>query len=162
MKIHLGSGKKYKEGYVNVDIEESVKADVYHDLNSYPYPFEENSAKEIIACHVIEHLDDQSTFLKELHRILKPGGVAIIECPIGGTWSSYHVNHKNNLTPYSFKILEPKSKWAFQFPFHFKIKRMSVFMPIVYDKVHFPWRFIYVNCFVNNVFTKMKAELVKV
>ncbi len=162
VKIQLASGMQYKEGYVNLDFDKSIKADKYHDLNVFPYPFEDDSADEILASHVIEHLDDPQKFLQECHRILKPGASIFVHCPIGGTWSSYHVNHKYNMTPYSFMILQPTSKWAFQFSFHYKIKKMSIFMPLLNERVAFPWRLIYANCFVNNIFTKMKVELVKV
>ena len=65
MKLHFGSGLDYKLGYINLDINKNIKADIYHDLNQHPYPFKPDSADEIIACHVIEHLNDPLTFLKE-------------------------------------------------------------------------------------------------
>ena len=160
IKIQLGSGILYKEGYVNVDIDKSVKADVYHDLDVYPYPFKDNSASIIVAKHIIEHLSNQMAFMQECYRILKPNGKLFIECPIGGTWASYHLNHKHNLTPWSFFIFKQK-RWTFQIPFTFYIDRMVIFMPWIQDRIAFPWRLIYLNCFVNNIFTKMKVELKK-
>lgn len=161
-KLHLGCGKRYRQGYINVDVEKTCKADIYHDLDIFPYPFESKSAEKIISFHVIEHLEHPMKFLQECHRILKPNGVLIIECPIGGTWASYHFNHKRYLTPYSFQILEQGSKWAFQFPFRYKIKWMSIYMPFIEERIPFPWRLIYLNCFINNLFTKMRVTLVKV
>src|SRR3989344_2703159 len=159
-KLNLGCGKDYQPLMFNVDSDKNVQADLYHDLNHYPYPFKDNSINFIRASHVIEHLDNQMKFMEECSRILQIGGVLEIECPIGGTWSSYHLNHKYNLTPYSFKIFE-QEKWKWEFPFKFKIEGMWVQMPILNQRVNFPWRLIYVNCFVNNVFTKMKVRLIK-
>jgi hypothetical protein len=36
-KLNLGCGDDYKEGFINVDIENDP--DVKHDLNSYPWPW---------------------------------------------------------------------------------------------------------------------------
>ena len=162
IKLNLACGKDYKQGFINIDRAANVKKDKQFDLETFPYPFPESHADVIIAHHIIEHLDDQQKFLEECFRILKKGGKLIIECPIGGTWSSYHINHKNNLTPWSFLIFKQK-RWNWQFPFHFSIERMKVYMPMLYDniKIPFPWRFVYINSLLNNVFTKMRVELRK-
>ena len=160
LRIQLGSGAQYRDGFVNVDIDKNVKADVHHDLDRYPYPFPDASAQMIVARHIIEHLSNQMAFMQECFRILEPNGKLFIDCPIGGTWSSYHLNHKHNLTPWSFLIFDQK-RWTFQIPFTFRIERMVIFMPLIQERIAFPWRCIYVNCFVNNIFTKMRVELRK-
>lgn len=81
LKINFGSSGFSKEGYVNVDVRESVKPDVLHDLNALPYPFEDNSADVIEMTHVLEHLDKPFKVMAELHRILKPGGQLYIGVP---------------------------------------------------------------------------------
>ena len=58
----------------------SVKSDVVADVSN-PLPFEDNYADYIIAKHVVEHLIDFFTALKEWYRILKPGGKIIISLP---------------------------------------------------------------------------------
>ena len=72
--LNLGAGEDRKEGYVNVDWSPLTNPDVVHDLNSFPYPFEEESFDRIEAFHVLEHLDKPFNVMKELHRILAPGG----------------------------------------------------------------------------------------
>ena len=37
--------------------------------------------------HVLEHVDDIEASTKEIYRILKPNGLAIINSPIGFQWS---------------------------------------------------------------------------
>lgn len=44
-------------------------------------PFADNSFDVVITFQVIEHIEDDFNFLKEIHRVLKPGGLAIITTP---------------------------------------------------------------------------------
>lgn len=76
MKLNLGCGNKIKDGWVNVD--QKSPAEVIHDLNSFPWPFEDNSFDEIEAIHVLEHLgkgipENRIKIIKELYRIAKNG-----------------------------------------------------------------------------------------
>jgi SAM-dependent methyltransferase len=80
-KLNLGSGQYAKEGYVNIDWQKSSNPDVVHDLNNLPYPFADNTFEYVEASHVLEHLDRPFDVMQELHRILKPGGVAHIKVP---------------------------------------------------------------------------------
>lgn len=80
-KLNLGSGKDKKEGYVNIDWQAIDGPDVVHDLNAFPYPFPDDTFDEVLASHVLEHLDRPFGVMRELHRILKPGGTLIIKVP---------------------------------------------------------------------------------
>jgi SAM-dependent methyltransferase len=44
-------------------------------------PFAENSFDVVITFQVIEHIEDDESFLREIHRVMKPGGLAIITTP---------------------------------------------------------------------------------
>jgi len=81
-RLNLGSGGEPLSGFLNVDISpNSPNVDIVHDLDKTPWPFEDNSADEIVMSHCLEHLKDQNLAMKEIHRILKPGGVTIITVP---------------------------------------------------------------------------------
>jgi 2-polyprenyl-3-methyl-5-hydroxy-6-metoxy-1,4-benzoquinol methylase len=43
--------------------------------------FSDHTFDAVVALHVIEHMPDPSENLREIHRILKPGGVLVIETP---------------------------------------------------------------------------------
>ena len=79
IRINLGCGRDYKEGYINVDIVTDFPVDVVADL-SKPLPFKDNYADEIFASDILEHFtkEDGEVFLKECFRVLKVGGVCII------------------------------------------------------------------------------------
>lgn len=44
-------------------------------------PFEDSTFDLVIANHVLEHVDDDLKALAEVHRVLKPGGHAILQTP---------------------------------------------------------------------------------
>ncbi|MBC6401178.1 MAG: class I SAM-dependent methyltransferase [Ekhidna sp.] len=46
-----------------------------------PFPFGDNKFDAIITFHVIEHVKKDKEFVKEVCRVLKPGGVALITTP---------------------------------------------------------------------------------
>lgn len=46
-----------------------------------PMPYEDNSFDTIVTFQVIEHIKNDQLFLKEIARILKPGGTALVSTP---------------------------------------------------------------------------------
>jgi hypothetical protein len=85
MKLNLGCGQNKLPGYVNVDKYETFGPDRVFDLEIVPWPFEDNSAEEIVMTHVLEHLGAKTEvflgIIKELYRVLTPGGKLDIKVP---------------------------------------------------------------------------------
>jgi ubiquinone/menaquinone biosynthesis C-methylase UbiE len=80
MKLNLGCGKDIKEGYLNLDIVD-YGGNMIHDINTFPYPFEDNTFDEIFASHVLEHLYNFNKSISELYRIAKPDATVIVYGP---------------------------------------------------------------------------------
>ena len=82
MKLNLGCNTAYLGDYVNVDINPTIKADLYFDLTQ-PLPFDSDSTEEVLLSHVLEHLyyEDGKKLLSEIHRILKAGGLLRVSVP---------------------------------------------------------------------------------
>lgn len=81
--LNLGCGEDYREGWHNVDADPLVDPDEILDLDDYPWPFENESFKFVLASHVFEHLENIEQALTETARILKPGGRLEVRYPIG-------------------------------------------------------------------------------
>lgn len=64
--------------YITADIE-SPLAKVKMDLHAIP--FAEGSYDVVFCNHVMEHVDDYMQCMREIHRVLRPGGWAIIQSP---------------------------------------------------------------------------------
>ena len=81
MKLNLGCGKKYKDGFINIDAFDSTVAD--KTMSVLDLEFHSNVVDEIEACQLIEHLGYINTIyaLAEWSRVLKPGGTLLIETP---------------------------------------------------------------------------------
>ncbi len=80
--LHLGCGKKYKDGFVNIDMF-AKNADLHLDLRE-PLPFQDNSVSVIESEHFFEHLSYPSEVqlsLKECMRVIKPGGLFSVGVP---------------------------------------------------------------------------------
>ena len=85
IKLNLGCGTDYKEGWINIDNNSDKnikKLDVLWDLRN-PLPIPEKTVDFIFHEHLLEHLTvgEGINFLKECLRILKPKGVMRIAIP---------------------------------------------------------------------------------
>lgn len=82
MKLHLGCGGKYLEGYFNIDARPEVESDLTADVTKLT-SFNDNMADVIYACHIFEHVPKPqvSEVLTEWKRILRPGGILRIAVP---------------------------------------------------------------------------------
>ena len=70
----------------NIDKAIAIGIDAHlGDLNQR-LPFENESFDVIIASHVIEHVYDTDTFLKEVYRNLKVGGYVVVATPNLAAW----------------------------------------------------------------------------
>jgi SAM-dependent methyltransferase len=86
-RMNIGSGKDYRPGYLNVDINRSTNPDLVFDLTSvseFPVTvsshvygevvFSEASLDEIVAIDVLEHVPDLERFMTHCLALLKEGG----------------------------------------------------------------------------------------
>jgi len=113
LKLNLGCGNQYKEGYENLDKLEHLKTDKQVDLEDAKLPYEDNSVGEVLLHDVLEHISDPFPLMKEIWRVCKEGAIVDIMCPY--PWSDYqacdptHVKAYNEIT-FSFFTKEAYEK----------------------------------------------------
>ncbi|HMK88495.1 MAG TPA: FkbM family methyltransferase [Methylocystis sp.] len=83
MKLYVGSRNYKPAGYTTVDIDPLVGADMLADVTKLRNSIAAESCEEIVAGHVLEHLDWPESFLAiaEFQRALAPGGSLKIAVP---------------------------------------------------------------------------------
>ena len=85
MILDLGCGANKKPGCVGVDCCAVEGVDVVHDLFTFPWPFEDGAAEAVKCSHFFEHVPAalRPAFMREIWRVLVPGGTAEIATPLG-------------------------------------------------------------------------------
>jgi SAM-dependent methyltransferase len=79
--LDIGCGNRKIPGAVGLDRNPGSQAEVIHDLDVFPYPFEDNRFDRIYGLDVLEHLGDVIRVMEELHRLGKPGARVFLRVP---------------------------------------------------------------------------------
>ena len=88
---------------VGVDLSPKSQADVLHNLNHFPYPFEDDEFDLIVMQDVIEHLADVPATMNELHRISRHGACLRIRTPhYSSHWAYGDPTHRRFFNSYVF------------------------------------------------------------
>lgn len=104
MKINLGCGNDYKEGYVNIDKNNFVRVDKTLDFEKEKLPFDDSSVEEIEAKMVVEHIRNRDFFMNECWRVLKPASKIHITTPTAGTVAYWKdPTHVSGWIPQTFR-----------------------------------------------------------
>ena len=106
--LDIGCGRNKRAGAIGIDRVALPGVDLVHDLNCFPYPFEDNRFDEVWAVHVIEHMDSILAVMEEIHRICRPGArVTVITPHHSDSVSWQDPTHKWHLNCYSFNYFDP-------------------------------------------------------
>jgi len=83
MKVNLGCGETKLEGFINIDIEASVKPDIICDFRKNPLPFKDGDIEAVYSIHNIEHIEFVywPLYLSEIYRVLQKDGVLVLAYP---------------------------------------------------------------------------------
>jgi SAM-dependent methyltransferase len=81
VRLNLGCGDDYREGYVNIDVRTDCGADEIADATLLPYA--DGVADEVLALDLLEHFPAARTaqVLAEWRRVLRPGGMLTVRVP---------------------------------------------------------------------------------
>ena len=112
LKLDLGAGQRPTEGFQSVDM--NSEADHQVNLFAFPWPFEDNSVREVVSNHLVEHIphyrpeyegrDGWDLFFAELHRICRKGAKITFTHPYCKSdrafWDPTHTRYIHELTWY--------------------------------------------------------------
>lgn len=102
--LDVGCGINKYPGAIGLDRNPNTKADVVADLDQFPFPFQDNSFRQVRAIHVIEHVSDVIRLMEEFHRLLEAGGEAVIVTPHYTDFSSFcDPTHRWHLNSFSLR-----------------------------------------------------------
>ncbi len=83
LRLNLGCGSKLLPGYLNVD--KVGTPELNFDLETFPWPWDDNSVGEIQLIHVLEHLGQQTDIylkiIQEMYRVCADGATVHIIVP---------------------------------------------------------------------------------
>jgi SAM-dependent methyltransferase len=124
--LDLGCGLKTKiAGSIGVDKRPAPHVDIIHDLNTIPYPFNDNEFDYVEMSHILEHLDRPLEVLNEVYRITKNGGIIRIITPHFSSYLSYgDLEHYHHFGFITFKNLENTGL--------FKVKKYKIWFTDIY------------------------------
>jgi len=145
VKLHLGCGNDYKKGYINCDISKEVNPDKVVNLEK-KLPFKDNSVKEIIAEHVLEHIINFVPLMHDLWRICKNNSIIKIKVPFYSSWGQFNdPTHVRFFTPFTFDYFCQKGNYSHEVKVNkglFKIKKVKINFGIgkssIFNKVFDP------------------------
>lgn len=82
-RLHLGCGAVKLDGWINIDIQETIATDLVMDVRNISEHFEPGSVSAIQMIHAISYLRlwEARDFFRSAFDLLKPGGRLIFEFP---------------------------------------------------------------------------------
>lgn len=112
-KLNLGCGFDIRPDFVNADSFLECKPDIVMDIEQPEWPFEDGRFDHVLMKHVLEHVGkdfaDFARIMRNLHRILSPGGIAEIHVPHyrhETYWSD--PTHVRAFTPLTFRMMSKR------------------------------------------------------
>lgn len=86
--LHIGSGSDHlADAVVNLDIVPLENVDIVADCTKLP--FKDNSLDGVVSFSVLEHVGNPDNVIKEIYRVLKPGGFILSGVPF---LEAYHAS----------------------------------------------------------------------
>ncbi len=104
---------------------------IEHDKTQYP----DNFFEVVVSIEVMEHVRDLKAYLKEIHRLVKPGGAFIWTTPCANILSVEHIysrlTHQIVCTPEGFR------KWSWEDPEHLRRLKSEEIKNLLMNEIGF-------------------------
>jgi SAM-dependent methyltransferase len=156
LKLNLGCGPDIRLGYLNVDWK--AKADQKVNLSEFPWPWDSDSADEVLMIGVLEHLPDTLGTLNEIRRTLRTGGKFIGSVPFCFSESAF-------IEPDHCRYFHPRSFYRLAEIFSFQVDyaRLAVLSekPLYRLRNLIPFRCI-LRHFLENMYDNIEFSMTKI
>lgn len=147
MKIDLCGGFNKPEGYISVD---KYDGDITADLDQ-GIPLADNSCGVVRAYDALEHIKDPQQIMKEIHRVLAPGGILISHTPSTdgrGAWQDpTHVSFWNE-NSFWYWTKEDQMRFIHNDRWKFFESSLRTYFPSVYHEQN---NISYVEAFLEKI-----------
>ena len=91
--LDIGCGQKKSLYAIRLDIRPLPKVDIVADLNQ-PLPVGDGSFDVVFADQVLEHIQNLTGLMGEIHRVLRPGGLLVAHVPyFRSAWAHIDPTH---------------------------------------------------------------------
>lgn len=153
--VELGCGINKKEGAIGIDHLPLEGVDYVANLeNGLPF-LPDNCVDEIYTRHVLEHVGNFQQLMKEIHRVLKPGGKKVIIVPHFSNPHFYSdFTHKSFFGLYSFDYFSRPAHQlrrkvpSFYLDYYYKVTHRK----LVFKSPDFFLRHMFKKYFLQNFF----------
>jgi hypothetical protein len=106
--LDIGCGKQKVPGSIGVDFNDNFSPDVVHNLNHFPYPFEDDEFDEVYILSTLFLLENAIRVMEEVYRISKINAKVVILQPyFRSVWNYVDPWVKNFGTVHSFAFYDP-------------------------------------------------------
>jgi SAM-dependent methyltransferase len=141
-RLNLGCGTDIRPGWVNLDVAPLPGVDVVHDL-SQPLPFADASFGEILCKDVLEHVE-LIPVMRELHRVLRPGGRLRITAPHFSSAAAWvDPTHRTAFSIETFGFFAAEgARFARPYYFDFQFARLQDARLVFHRYRWQPWNYV--------------------
>jgi len=138
LRLNVGAGDT-EWGDVQLDVERTEQVTLLGDMHSLP--FETGSCSEVLLDNVLEHSPDTTGILREVHRVLRPGGIAYVFVPYYNAHGAYaDPTHRAFFSEGTFEYYTSDSEYDHYADFEFELLAREFFYskllrPVPFERV---------------------------
>ncbi len=144
-KLNVGCGRDIKPGWTNLDSVDLPGVNVVCDVEKLPLPFEDNEFDVIQCQDIFEHIEYIPVF-RDLHRVLKKGGLMIIRVPHFTSRRNFNdPTHKKMFSIRTFEYFIKNSRAGRDYYFNFHFEKL------IYSRIIFEKNYYFYNYFIEMV-----------
>jgi SAM-dependent methyltransferase len=121
--VDLGCGFRKKPGAIGLDIARLPQVDILADVTR-TLPFRDSSVDEVVASHLIEHVDNVMDLMAEIWRICKPDALVYFRFPHASTPFVVWVDptHRRGVLLATFDYFDPDTLNGYLFNYYQRAK----------------------------------------